>query len=61
MRAKVYEDMCIGCGLCVTLCPEVFVMEDEKAKVIADTSVATYDEVQDAITCCPAAAIGEEE
>ena len=28
MKAKVNED-CIGCGLCNSICPEVFTMTDE--------------------------------
>ncbi len=31
MKAKVDEDTCIGCTLCVTTCPKVFRMEDDKA------------------------------
>ena len=60
MRAKVHEDHCIGCGLCASICPQVFVMDEEKATVIADTSVDTYDEVQEAMVSCPVAAISEE-
>ncbi len=31
MKAKVDQDMCIGCALCTQICPEVFKMEDDKA------------------------------
>lgn len=34
MKARVDKDVCIGCGLCVTTCPEVFKMDDDKAVVI---------------------------
>ncbi|MEQ8221096.1 MAG: ferredoxin, partial [Candidatus Eremiobacterota bacterium] len=33
MKAKVNPDICIGCGLCETICPEVYRMEDDKAIV----------------------------
>lgn len=35
MKAQVSEDLCVGCGLCADACPEVFVMEEDKAKVKA--------------------------
>ncbi|MEE9584403.1 MAG: ferredoxin, partial [Candidatus Brocadiales bacterium] len=31
MQSRVDADLCTGCELCVTTCPEVFVMEDDKA------------------------------
>ena len=34
MKAKVDTDTCIGCGLCVTTCPEVYEMKDDKAVVM---------------------------
>ncbi|MDD4956252.1 MAG: ferredoxin [Candidatus Omnitrophica bacterium] len=40
MKAKVDHDICIGCGLCVGISPEVFRMEGDKA-------VALVEDVQD--------------
>ena len=34
MKLKVDAEACIGCGLCVSTCPEAFKMEDDKAVVI---------------------------
>ena len=36
MKAIVDKDTCVGCGLCESTCPEVFVMEDNVAVVKAD-------------------------
>lgn len=33
MKAIVIEDVCIGCGLCESNCPEVFEMDGPMAKV----------------------------
>ena len=37
MKARVDQDLCIGCGLCAGCAPDVFVIDEdaEKAKVIA--------------------------
>lgn len=50
MKAKVDKDVCIGCGLCVSTCPEVYKMEDDKA-VVTVTVVPKKDE-----DCCKKAA-----
>ncbi len=37
MKAKIDRDGCIGCGLCPSICPEVFQMADDGlAEVIVD-------------------------
>ncbi len=36
MRVKVDEETCIGCALCAETCPEVFEMNDDKARVKVD-------------------------
>lgn len=37
MKAKVYEDKCIGCGQCEAICDEVFQIKDDGfAHVIVD-------------------------
>ena len=29
MKARVDQDTCIGCGVCPSICPEVFDMKDD--------------------------------
>lgn len=64
MRASVKKDMCIGCGLCVDTCPEVFVMDDETnvAKTKVDRVLAELKEkCAEAAANCPVDAIVVEE
>ena len=57
MKAYVNEN-CIGCGLCVGLCPEVFEMTDEDvAQVIAEVSEEMESQVVEAQESCPVSAI----
>jgi len=34
MKPTVDQELCIGCGTCQELCPEVFEVQDDKAQVI---------------------------
>ena len=57
MKVSITED-CTACGLCVDTCPEVFEMDDEMAKVIADpVPEALEDQVTQAADECPVEAI----
>jgi len=55
MAISVDEDLCIGCGLCATMCPEIFEMVDDKAKIKAD-SCEDHD-LNDIASQCPSEAI----
>lgn len=56
--AKVDQDLCIGCGLCEEICPEVFVMNDDGlAEVIEGSSCADAGCCEEAADSCPTDAI----
>lgn len=59
MKAKIDKTLCIGCGLCASDCPEVYVMNDENtADVIVDPVPAELKEqCRAAATNCPVEAI----
>lgn len=65
MKAKVNKDLCIGCGACDAIVPDVFqIGDDGLAEVITDNEVKEtevskdlIDEVKDAAEGCPTSAI----
>ncbi|MFA7174766.1 MAG: ferredoxin [Kiritimatiellia bacterium] len=58
MKAKVDEDLCIGCGLCVGICEDVFEMDDAVAVVIAAPVPEHAEELcREAAESCPVEAI----
>ncbi|EDS78424.1 ferredoxin [Clostridium novyi A str. 4552] len=63
MKADVDNDLCIGCGLCPSICPEVFDMGDDgKAHVTVDeVEEASKDSASEARQSCPVEAITVEE
>lgn len=56
MKTNVNED-CIGCGMCVEVCPEVFeISADGLSHVVGDPDTCT-DRVFQAAEICPVNAI----
>lgn len=61
MKVSVDPDLCIACGLCEEICPEVFELGDnETAQVIGDPE-GHEDETQEAADSCPTEAIRVED
>lgn len=56
---KVNKEKCIGCGLCVSFCPEVFELKDEGKSSVKDgvDFEKNKDCIQNAKESCPAGAI----
>lgn len=62
MKAKVDQDTCIGCGLCTSICSEVFEMNDDgKAEAISEVTDSLKDDAEEAASSCPVDAITVED
>lgn len=59
MKAVVDKDVCIGCGLCPSIAPDVFEMGDDgKAHaIVSDVPAGSQDDVKEAESDCPVNAI----
>lgn len=57
-KVTVNEDLCIGCGTCESLCPNVFRIEGGKSKVIAEDCGDC--DCQETVDSCPVNAISLE-
>jgi len=63
MKAKVNKDICIGCGACQAIAPDVFELEDD-GLAICKQDIVDEDKKEDAIEAadsCPTGAIEIEE
>lgn len=58
-KPTVNHDLCIGCGTCESLCPEVFKMEEGKSHAIKE-DCADCTCCQEAADSCPVNAISIE-
>jgi len=55
MSISVDKNLCLGCGTCAAICPDVFVMNAEgKAEVISQENI---DCAKNAAASCPTQAI----
>ncbi|KUO65873.1 MAG: ferredoxin [Gracilibacter sp. BRH_c7a] len=59
MKAAVDQELCIGCGVCEGVCPEVFQMNDEglAEAIKAEIDQEVLEEAKQAQTECPVEAI----
>ncbi len=60
MKLKVDKNICIGCGACQAICPNVFeIEEDGLAAAINEVTDENKEEALDAMAGCPVGAIEE--
>lgn len=59
MRAAVDSDRCRGHGICLTLCPDIFVLTDDGYAKATHDAISVDDEadVRIAVEACPERAI----
>jgi len=62
MKAIVDPELCIACGACEEVCPEVFILEDDLAEVKHDPVPLEFEEAcREAMEVCPVEAISLKE
>jgi ferredoxin len=63
MKAQVNKDICIGCGACQAIEPDVFELGDDGLAVCKMETIeeSKQDDVRDAAESCPTGAIEVEE
>lgn len=63
MKTKVNKEICIGCGACQAMVPDVFELDDDGLATCKSESIndENKDEVMDASESCPTGAIEVEE
>ena len=58
MIAVVDKDVCIGCGLCTSICGDVFQLEDDGKAFASNENIASLeDDAIEAKESCPVEAI----
>lgn len=62
MRVDVDQDLCISCGACIDICPDVFEWnEDDKARsIVEEVPSDLEDQAHEAVESCPTSAITED-
>ncbi len=56
---KINKEKCIGCGLCVSVCPNVFELGDDNKSQIKEGADLKQNEkcIQEAKSSCPVEAV----
>jgi len=57
-KIKIDKQKCLGCRVCINLCPEVFELKDGKSKVKEKVDLKKHENcIKEAIDSCPVSAI----
>ncbi len=56
-KVKIIEDLCIFCGQCQAIAPEVFRIDDNATVLLDEIPESLETAVQEAIDVCPSEAI----
>ena len=61
MKLRVDKDICIGCGACGAICPDVFEIDDDglATAIVDEVSEEIMEDAIDAKEGCPVDAIKE--
>lgn len=62
MKPTVNKEICIGCGSCTSLCPEVFELGDDMKSYLKKGAELDKNEkcIKEAVDTCPVQAISME-
>lgn len=58
MKGYVNKDVCVGCGMCASTCPDAFKMDDDGLAVgYQEIPAGSIDDAKQAAEDCPVEAI----
>ena len=60
-KIVIDQELCVGCGACASLCPEVFRMTDDGKSEIIDENSCEKCDCEMVVNSCPVGAMKIEE